>query len=155
MTTSAELLPNDQPTTGSSNPNRLRWALKADAAVTALNGLAYLAAATILSSLLGLPTTLLRALGCVLVVYAAIVLLVATRRALPSNAVWAVIILNALWALDSAVLVAAGWFAPSATGNVWIVMQAIIVAGFAVVQRSALAANNRTEPRTDGRSARS
>ena len=127
--------------------DRLRWVLKADAAVTALNGLAYLAGATLLDSLLGLPTMLLRAVGGILVVYAGMVLLVATRRVVPSVAVWALITLNALWALDSVLLVAAGWFSPAGVGNVWIVLQAITVAAFAVLQRSALAGSNGTEPR--------
>ena len=147
MTITATL--QDESSTSRSSHSRLRWILKADAAVTALNGLTYLAAAAALDSLLGLPEVLLRAIGAFLTIYGAIVLLVATRRVVPSIAVRALITLNALWAFDSLVLVTAGWFSPSSAGNVWIVAQAVIVAAFAALQRSALAgSSNGTQPRT-------
>lgn len=103
--------------------------------MTALNGLAYLAAAAALDSLLGLPEVLLRAVGVFLIIYGAMVLLVAVRRVVRSIAVRALITLNALWAFDSLVLVAAGWFSPTWAGNVWILVQAVIVAAFAALRR--------------------
>lgn len=112
----------------------VRWVLKADAAVTGVNGLAYLAAAQVLDSFLGLPATLLRAVGAFLVVYAVVVWLVATRGVLVRAAVMAVIAANVIWALDSVVVAGAEWFSPSGLGRVWIVLQAVTVGGFAMAQ---------------------
>lgn len=65
----------------------LRLALKLDAAVTGVNGVAYLAAAEPLEDLLGLPPDLLRPLGAFLVLFAAAVWFAATRPAISGAAV--------------------------------------------------------------------
>lgn len=116
----------------------LRWLLKADAAVTGVNGLAYLGAADGLDSLLGVSSGLLRAVGAFLATYAVLVWLVATRRAIIRRAVWGVIAANAIWALDSFVIAGAGWLSASGAGRVWIVLQAITVGGLALAQWRAL-----------------
>jgi hypothetical protein len=108
----------------------LRLALKLDALVSGLNGAAYLAAAPPLGDLLGLPPALLRGVGAFLLVYGSAVWLVAVR--LRPAAVWAVVALNALWVAGSLAVAARGW--GSSTGTVWIVLQAIVVGGFAVLQ---------------------
>ncbi len=54
--------------------------LKIDAAVTGVNGIAYLAAADLLEAPLGISPELLRPLGASLVVFAGMVWHVATRR---------------------------------------------------------------------------
>lgn len=128
-----------------SGDGALRWALKADSGVTGVNGLVYLAAAQVLDSFLGLSALLLRSVGAFLVVYAVIVWLVATRRVLVRAAVWGVIAANGIWAADSVVVAGAEWFSPSDAGLVWIVLQAIIVGGFAMVQGWALARSRQPE----------
>lgn len=142
MTAYTEDLAGDrQTTTGGSR--LIRFALLVDAVVAGVNGLAYLALADTLDSLLGLPTAVLRAAGGFLVAYASLVWFLGTRRPPPAAAVWAVIAANAVWALDSVVLVAAGWFSPSTAGNVWILLQAATVAAFALVQWWAQGAESR------------
>jgi hypothetical protein len=110
----------------------LRLSLKLDAAVTGLTGAAYLAAAGPLEDLLGLPASWLRIAGVVLVAFAALVALAARR---PSSAtVGAIVAVNAAWAAGSIVFALAGWGSPETAGTVWIVLQALVVAGFAELQ---------------------
>jgi hypothetical protein len=45
--------------------------------------------------------------------------------------VWGIIALNILWVIDSVVLVAAGWFALTVLGTVFVLVQALAVAIFA------------------------
>lgn len=126
------------PLTLSRGDALLRLALKLDAAVTGLNGAAYVAATPVLADLLGLPAGLLRGVGAFLLVYAAAVWVIATRAAVRPAAVWAVIAINAAWAVDSVTAAALGWGSPTTPGRVWIVLQAIAVAGFAALQWAAL-----------------
>ena len=113
-------------------------ALKLDAAVTGANGAAYLLAAGPLGDLLGIAPALLRVLGAGFVVYAAILVLIATRGAIPRPAGIVVVTANAAWAVASIVVVCAGWTSPTTIGAVWIVAQALVVAGFAELQATAL-----------------
>jgi hypothetical protein len=112
----------------------LRAALKLDAVVTGANGAAYLAAAAPLSDLLGLSEALLRATGAFLLVYAALVWIVGSRRQIPRGPVYAIVAANVLWAVDSIVMAIAGWGDPSTAGTAWILMQAVVVAAFAELQ---------------------
>lgn len=125
-----------QPTTAavpavSSGRGILRPALVTDAVVSGANGVAYLAAAAPLSDLLGLSEPLLRGLGVFMLVYAACVALVA--RTPRRGMVLAIIVGNAVWAIDS-LAVAALWNEPTTTGTVWIALQGLVVGGFAVAQ---------------------
>lgn len=114
----------------------LRLALTADAVVTGVNGAAYVVLAGPLGDLFGVEAALLRGIGAFLLAYAAVVALVAARPA--RAAVLAVVAGNAVWALDSLVAAAAGWGDPAAAGTVWLVLQALVVAGFAVAQYAGL-----------------
>ena len=116
----------------------LRAALRLDAAVTGANGAAYLVAAGPLEDLLGLDAALLRGAGAFLVAFAAAVWLTSTRVRVPRGAVVAIIAANALWAVDSVASAIAGWGSPTTAGTVWIVLQAITVAGFAELQVAGL-----------------
>ncbi len=110
----------------------LRPALVADAVVSAANGVAYLAAAGPIGDALGLSSGLLRGVGAFFLVWAVCVALVA--RTPRRGAVTAVIVLNAVWVVDSLVVAAAGWGDPTTAGTVWIVLQALAVAGLAAAQ---------------------
>ncbi len=114
----------------------LRLALRLDAVVTGANGAAYLLAAGPLAELLGLPAGVLRGVGAFLLVYAAAVGLVARRPV--GSAVRAVIGANALWAAGSVAVVVADLGTPSTPGAVWLVLQAAVVAAFAVAQAAGL-----------------
>jgi hypothetical protein len=121
-------------TTLSDRTDLLRLALVADGAVTGANALAYLAGAFVLDSLLGVPAGVLLALGAFLAAYAAFVLRLATRPEMPRAAVLAVIDANLLWVAASLLVLALDTFTPEAAGQVWIAVQAVAVAGFAVIQ---------------------
>lgn len=121
-------------------PATPRAALALDAAVTAAVGAAYLVAAGPLEDLLGLDTTVLVAVGAFQLVYAAALALLARRQAIARGALTAIVGGNALWAVGSVVVAAAQWGTPTAAGTVWIVLQALTVAGFAALQ---LASRNR------------
>lgn len=116
----------------------LRAALRLDAAVTGANGAAYLLAAAPLGDLLGLPPTLLRLVGGVLLAFALAVWLTATRPVGRRGGVVAVIALNAAWAAGSVVMAIGGWSSPTTIGTLWIVAQALVVGVFAELQATAL-----------------
>ncbi|WP_369274442.1 hypothetical protein AB5J55_34985 [Streptomyces sp. R11] len=117
----------------------LRRFLALDAVVTGANGLAYLAASGPLGRLLGVDSTLLLALGAFLTVYAAAVGLLASRPRPAALPVRAVIEANLAWSVLSPAALAL-WLSPSTAGGVWTVLQALTVAGFAVLQHLALKA---------------
>ncbi|OLT24690.1 hypothetical protein BJF79_44915 [Actinomadura sp. CNU-125] len=119
-------------------PRPLRLALRLDAAVTAVNGLAYLALAGPVDDLLGLDPGPGRALGAFLLVYAAAVWAVSAPARPHRLAVTAVVEANLLWTVLSVAAVAFGWFSLGTAGAVWAVLQAAVVAGFAAVQYTAL-----------------
>lgn len=113
------------------NRTLLKLALLLDAAVTGVNGLAYVAAAGPLESLLGLPAGPVRAAGAFLLVFAAAVAYLGTRPA--RGAVLAVVAVNVAWVVGS-LTVEAG----TVVGQVWVILQAVVVAGFAGLQAYAL-----------------
>ena len=115
----------------------LRTALKLDAVVSGTNGAAYLVAAGPLGDVLGLEPVLLRILGAVLVAFAAALMLTATRVAVARPAVVAIVVANAAWAVAGIVVAIGGWVSPTTLGTVWIVAQALVVAGFAELQATA------------------
>ena len=117
--------------------NALRRILLADALASGATGL--LMAAAPLGTLLGLPAGLLRAAGLLLLPYAVLVAWLALRHAPPPRrAVRAVVTANAIWAADSLVLLLSGQVAPTAVGTAFVLVQAAVVAGFAVLQALAL-----------------
>jgi hypothetical protein len=121
------------------NIRMLRLALIGDAAACAACGVVLAAGAGALATPLGLPEPLLRWAGIALLPWAAFVGATG-RAAMPSRrAAWVIVVLNLLWVLDS-LLLAAGVFglAPSVPGTAFILAQAALAAGFAVVQALAL-----------------
>ena len=112
----------------------LHTALKLDALVTGANGAAYLVAAGPLEDLLGLSPALLRGAGVFLLLFSAAVWMVASRPQVSAPAALVVIAVNVLWAADSIAFLASGLADPTTAGGVWIVMQALVVAGFAGLQ---------------------
>lgn len=115
----------------------LRRFLALDAMVTGANGLAYLGASGPLGRLLGVDSALLLALGAFLTGYAAAVGLLASRARPAALGVRAVIEANLAWSVLSLAALAL-WLSPSTAGGVWTVLQAVTVAGFAVLQHLAL-----------------
>jgi hypothetical protein len=126
------------PITTTQRTPLLRLALKLDAVVTGANGAAYLILAGPLGDLFGLSPALLRGTGAFLLAFAAAVWLTATRREIPRGAAYAIVAANAIWAIDSLAAAIAGWGTPETVGSVWIVMQGLVVAGFAALQLTGL-----------------
>src|SRR5215213_7839828 len=116
----------------------LRLALRLDAVVTGLNGAAYLTAARVLDDLLGLSGGLLRGVGAFLLLYAGAVWFVGARTRISAAAVEAVVVANVLWAIGTVLAVATGFGSPTTVGAVWLVLQAVVVAGFAALQLAGL-----------------
>jgi hypothetical protein len=116
----------------------MRLILKLDAVVTGVNGIAYLLLANPLEDLLGVAPELTRPIGAFLVLFAAGVWVVATRPQVPRPAVTTIATANAVWALGSIAFAAAGASSPTTVGTVWIVLQALVVAGFAALQALAM-----------------
>jgi hypothetical protein len=116
----------------------LRLALGLDAVVTGANGAAYLLGASLLDGPLGLSPGLLRGVGVVLLVYAAAVWFVATRRRIPRAAVETVVGANLVWAAGSVVAAVVGIGSLTGLGAGWLVLQAAVVAGFAAAQIAGL-----------------
>jgi hypothetical protein len=125
---------SDTTLTAPAAPGRItiRFALGVDAVLSGANGVAYLALAGPLGELFGLPADTLRILGALFVVYAGVLALLMRRPG--SIGVAAVIAGNALWVIASLAAAIAGWQDPTTAGTVWIVLQALLVAGFAELQ---------------------
>jgi hypothetical protein len=116
----------------------LRFALRLDAAITAANGIAYLALFWLLDGWLGVPGAFLAGVGAFLLAFAGFVGRLAARASPHRGAVITVIAANVLWALDSALLLAADWFSPTTAGQIVIALQAAGVAGLAALQYAGL-----------------
>ena len=112
----------------------VRRVLQVDAVVTGANGVAYLAAASVLDSPLGVPAGFLRGIGAFLCVFALTVWSVAAMPRLNRAAVMSVAVANAGWVAASLVYAIAGWHDPSAGGTVWTILQAMTVGAFAGAQ---------------------
>ena len=109
----------------------LRRVLVVDAVSSGAMGVAMVALAELLAELLQLPVDLISEAGIVLLPFAAFVALVASRREPSRIAVWVIIALNAVWVIDSIVLLFTGWVAPNALGYAFVVAQAAAVLLFA------------------------
>jgi hypothetical protein len=105
----------------------LRKVLLADAVVSGATGLLLLLGAGMLTALLGVPEDFMRYTGLSLLPFAALIGSWRTGH-LARPAVWAVVAYNALWAVDSVLILVTGWIAPSALGYAFIVAQAAVVA---------------------------
>jgi len=112
----------------------LRRALQIDAIFSGAAALMLVFGAGFFASLLNLPETFLRNAGLVLVAFTLGVGYLASRDMMSKAAVWAVIVINAIWTIDSIVLLASGWVSPNLLGQAFIVMQAIAVGVFAELE---------------------
>lgn len=112
----------------------LRRVLLADAVTCGATGLLMMLAAGQVERLLGLPEELSRYVGLSLLPFGAFLVYLAMRENLFQPLVWAVIILNALWTVDSFLLLMTGWVAPTELGYTYIIVQAVGVAMFAALE---------------------
>lgn len=116
----------------------LRRVLWADALVSAAVGAVMAAAATPIEALTRLPAGLLAPAGLALLPYAAYLVWLATRPAVPAMAVAVPIGLNLLWAVDCAWLAFAGPVSPTSLGLAFLGVQAVTVVLFAELEFTGL-----------------
>jgi hypothetical protein len=112
----------------------LRYALIGDALASGATGLLLAGGASLLTGLLGLPEQLMRYAGLFLLPYAAVVAFVGTRATVPKGVVWTIIAANAIWVVESILLLIGGWVSPTTLGIAFVTAQALIVAAFAEAQ---------------------
>jgi len=125
-------------TTTTARRDLLRPVLRLDAAASGALGIAAVAGAGVLDTLLGLPADLLRGVGIFLVVYAVGLVVLAARPRIPRPAVWVVVLGNSAWVLASLGLAVGLWSTMTALGLVVVLAQAGAVAVFADLQYAAL-----------------
>ena len=112
----------------------LRYALIGDALASGATGLLLAGGAGFLTGFFGLQEQLMRYAGLFLLPYALVVAYVGTRATVSRGAVWAIIVVNALWVIESIMLLIAGWVAPTTLGIAFVAAQALVVAAFAEAQ---------------------
>src|SRR6266705_2535436 len=116
----------------------LRRVLLADAAASAVAGLAMLLGAGLLEPLLGIAAALLRAVGLAFLAYAAVVAYLGMHVRVASPAVQAVVAVNALWAAASILVLLTGWIAPTPLGYAFVIGQALAAAVFGALEQMGL-----------------
>ena len=112
----------------------LRRVLQLDALVSGAAGLLMTLGAGPLLSLLALPAALLTGAGLSMLPWCAVLLWLARRETLDRRAVWAVIAVNAVWVVDSLLLLVSGWVQPTLLGQAFVIAQALAVVLFAELQ---------------------
>jgi hypothetical protein len=116
------------------NSRFLRWILIADATTCFACALLMVFGFSYLAELLGLPGGLLRNAGISLFPFAMFLVYLASRARVSKLAVWSVILLNALWTLDSFLLFVTGWVNPTQLGYAFVTAQALVVAVLASLE---------------------
>jgi hypothetical protein len=120
----------------------LRLSLMIDAVASGATGLLMAALPGPLGAFFGLPPGLVQGVGLFFLPYAAGVAYLGTRPAPARRGVQLVILLNLIWVVDSVLFAAfAGpllGLAPSALGIAFVLAQAALVLGFALLQAIAL-----------------
>ena len=112
----------------------LRRVLLFDASTCLITGTVMLTASGTVERLLAIPAPASKALAVVLLAFGAAVAWVGTRRDLKRATVWAIVALNALWAVESVLALAFGWLEPNALGRAFVIAQAVAVAVIAELQ---------------------
>lgn len=106
----------------------LRNVLLLDAATCLATGLAMFALAGLLAGPLGLPVALLRWAGLSLLPFVGLLAHAARRSEWSRPQLWLILGLNALWVVDSVLLLVSGWVEPTSLGQAFVIGQACFVA---------------------------
>lgn len=116
----------------------LRRVLGLDAVARGVVGLVLAFGSGLLADRLKLDPGLVRPAGLLLIVWAAAVAALALQGRPARPLVMAVIAVNVLWTVESAMSLALGWLQPNVLGSAFVIVQAAAVAGFAGLQLFAL-----------------
>jgi hypothetical protein len=109
------------------NDKLIRLALRLDAVASGGVGLVLLLAAPFLDGTLGLSVVTQRVLGVLLVAWAPLLLTLASRPSIRRGPVWAVLVVNVLWVLETGVALVAGVFPLTGLGVAFMIVQAVTV----------------------------
>jgi len=112
----------------------LRRVLAIDAIISGAFAMTLLIAASPLAQRFGLPAPLLSNVGLILLPWVAWNAWLARQTDPPRTQIWAVIGINILWIIDSALLLLSGWVQPTVHGIAFIIAQAIAVGVVAELQ---------------------
>ena len=112
----------------------LRNALLADALLSGATAMLLVAAAGPLSGLLGLSVGLLRGSGLFILPFVALAASIRLRTRISRTPIFVLVVCNALWAVDSVLVLLLGWIEPTVLGEVFVVGQAVIVGVLAELQ---------------------
>ena len=124
-----------RPVTSFNTPSTLlRRALLADATLTSVAGIVLVLAANPLGVFFDLPAAMLQIAGMIFIPFGAFAGWLGTRPRVLRTLVFVVIVLNALWALDSALLILTRWVETTPIGEFFVLGQAVIVAAIAEVE---------------------
>ncbi len=124
----------------------LRRVLLVDAFASGPVGLLLLLDATALESLFGLPASLLRGVGLVLIPFAAFLLWIAPQASALRTIVRMIVGANALWVVASVLLLVSGLVDPTPLGTAFVALQAVVVAVLALVEHRALVRDEAISP---------
>ena len=120
------------------NTPYLRRVLVLDCAAGFGAGLAMLAGGPFVAPYLGLPAGLLFWAGLALLACAAFIATFAFRPVVPRMLLFDIGLINAVWAAGSIAILLLGLVSPNVFGMAFVVAQALLVGGFAVLQFAAL-----------------
>ncbi|MBB1518752.1 hypothetical protein [Aquipseudomonas guryensis] len=121
----------------------LRRALLADGLVGLGTGSLLVLAAGWFAELLALPRELLLGAGLALLPLGVFLLWLGSGERVNRLLVWVVLALNALWVVDSLLLLVAGWVTPNLLGHFFVIAQALVVLLFIELELLGL---KRSEP---------
>lgn len=103
----------------------LRTVLVVDAIMAVAAGLITAAAPTWWAQILSLPSTLLQSAGLFLIIYGTFVFWLSIRKSIPTFILGTLIVANVLWVGGSLFLLISPWFAPSALGSGFVLVQGL------------------------------
>jgi hypothetical protein len=121
-------------TTFSTPSSLLRRALLADATLTSIAGVVLVLAARPLGVFLDLPASMLQIAGLIFIPFGAFVGWVGTRPRVHRPLVFVVIVVNALWAVDSVLMLFTRWVETTPIGELFVIGQAVVVAAIAEIE---------------------
>ncbi len=123
--------------------NLLKYALLTDATASFFSAILLTAAAGPMANLFNLPEPLLFYAGLSFFPFVAFVAWTATRPDIPRGFAWTVVVLNAIYVVECIVAVEAGFLNANLMGKIFVVGQALVVAGFTVAEWRGLVAQRR------------